>query len=161
MFKLRQLDENEKDLFVNVKTKTDGIMVKKFLTVKEAQNITCILLSQKHTLGRKITLICKLIEYCTNIDLSDFTDDNGDINGEKLYDELVTYDFQLHEYLLYGIDNLQWLVLDSVEQIESVDNRIESLINAINKLQLDFNNYNNKTIVDCSANEIEEGVSND
>lgn len=133
--KFKEVDEKEYSL----KDEGDsGIRIKPYLTIEEIQSILNMLIEEKDVLAREVIYYTKLTEYCTNIDMSLFEEEDGNLKGEDVYNFVVSYkdvDFDM-EYTLYDalyceIRNAK-TPLDMLDKIEGVNNTLVTFINELN-----------------------------
>lgn len=143
--KFKEFDENiNKEYVSNI----DGLKIKPYLTIEEINDIVNQMLDTESQVDRYMIYICKLVEYCTNIDI-DKSDDNS-INGAEVYDMIVKNG--LLSSIEENIENA-YVIYDIIDKSENVYTIGRMLVENIgdilkgfdmNKIQNEFSNLSNQ-----------------
>jgi hypothetical protein len=135
-FKLRKEVDNK---VYRVETK-EGILIKPYLTIEEMQNIINDMINETDVLVREVIYVSKLLEYCTNVDMTQFEKENGDLSGDEIYNFVISTEVTVNdEYpftydLRYALENCiinAERVLELIQQIEGADNVLRKFVSSI------------------------------
>ena len=86
---LYDVKEEEKENWVKFQSYNFQIEVKKFLTIEQIKEIVDGVLSYDNETEAMIFYYCVLAEFATNIDISQFKDDNDMIDASAIYNALA------------------------------------------------------------------------
>ena len=115
MIKLKEIESESKYIDFN-----DVIKVKTFLTIEEINEIVNRMISEEDPIKRMVIYYSSLVEFCTNIDLEQFKDENDFVKADEVYDCLA------ENQLL----NLEFEI-DNVDHIDRIMAKLESTYNVI------------------------------
>lgn len=151
--KFKEVDDRYLDydnLFKSFYTKENkddvkNLKIKPYLEVKEINDILNQCLKTNNQLEREIIKICKLVEYCTNIDLGK----NKEINGEEIYNFI--YSNRLYEIIEGNVDNFYIIddLLKKQESLYEIFNELSNIVNnKLDDLLKQYNPSNTKEIIE-------------
>jgi len=115
MIKLKEIESESKYIDFN-----NAIKVKTFLTIEEINEIVNRMISEEDPIKRMVIYYSSLVEFCTNIDLEQFKDENDFVKADEVYDCLA-------ENQLLSLD----FYIDNVSHIDDIMSKLESTYNVI------------------------------
>jgi hypothetical protein len=115
MIKLKEIESESKYIDFN-----NDIKVKTFLTIEEINEIVNRMISEEDPIKRMVIYYSSLVEFCTNIDLEQFKDENDFVKADEVYDCLA-------ENQLLSLD----FYIDNVSHIKEIMSKLESTYNVI------------------------------
>ena len=115
MIKLKEIESESKYIDFN-----NVIKVKTFLTIEEINEIVNRMISEEDPIKRMVIYYSSLVEFCTNIDLEQFKDENGFVKADEVYDCLA-------ENQLLSLD----FYIDNIGHIDDIMEKLESTYNVI------------------------------
>ena len=112
------------------------IRVKKFLTIEEIYTVVKNCLEQQEPLKRIMVYYSSLTELATNVDVSEFIDENNMISAYKVYDTLAENGLLEFDDLISNSYHIH-LAIEKVESIYNVaKGAVEELKNTANPKEM-------------------------